>query len=183
MDPGSGRQPITPPAGEWKLSSSRAIGQTGTVSKRRRTKPRPRPTPPAPERPALALVPTSSDSMPTAEPRPRTPEPVNPEQVQHLVGIIATGGLDEHLATISAAIGQRHRHLLRAESNQAAARINLGDRISLNHTIRPLYLHGATGTVIDWAGQRAIVQLDNPIGRFTTGEVRCPPLGLDRLPT
>jgi len=121
--------------------------------------------------------------MSTVQPRPRTLEPVDPEQVQHLVGIIATGVLDEHLATISAAVGQRHRHLLLAESHQAAARINLGDRVRLNHTIRPLYLHGATGTVIDWAGQRAVVQLDNPIGRFTTGEIRCPPLGLDRLPT
>jgi hypothetical protein len=32
-----------------------------------------------------------------------------------------------------------------------------------------------------WSGQRVVVLLDKPIGRFTGGEVRCPPLGLDRL--
>lgn len=153
------------------------------MSKRRQSKPRPRPKPPVPQRPALALLPSSPDPPPTAQPVPRTLEPLSPEHVQHLVGLIALGVLDEHLAAISAAVGQRHRHLLRAESHHAATRINPGDRVMLNHTIRPLYLHGATGTVIDWIGQRAVVQLDNPVGRFTTGEIRCPPLGLDRLPT
>ncbi len=154
------------------------------MSKRRRTKPRPRATPPvAPERPGLALVPSPDDAMTTAEPRPSTPATVDPDQVQHLVGIIVTGGLDVHLATVSAAIHERHRHLLRAQSHQAAAQIDIGDRVRLNHTLRPLYLHGATGTVVDWAGGRAVVQLDIPTGRFTTGEIRCPPLGLDPLPT
>ena len=114
---------------------------------------------------------------------PRAHAPIRTEQVQALVGIIATGGLDEHLPALSTAIHERHRHLVRAEANQAAARIAIGDRVRLNHSIRPLYLHGATGTVVDWAGQRAVVRLDEPTGRFTTGEVRCPPLGLDRLPT
>jgi hypothetical protein len=100
-----------------------------------------------------------------------------------LIGLISTGGLDEHLPVIQAAIGERHRHRHRAQSNQAAARIDIGDRVRLNHDIRPLYLHGATGTVIGWAGQRAIVQLDEPTGRFTNGQIRCPPLGLESLPT
>lgn len=103
--------------------------------------------------------------------------------MQVLVGIIATGGLDEHLATLSTAIHERHRVLVRAEANRAAASIVIGERVRLNHSIRPLYLHGASGTVVDWAGQRAVVRLDEPIGRFTTGEVRCPPLGPDRLMT
>ncbi len=83
------------------------------------------------------------------------------------MGIIATGGLDEHLATVSTAIHERRRQLLRAESHQAAARIDLGDRVRLNHTIRPLYLHGATSTVVDWAGARAVVHLDHPITQNT----------------
>jgi hypothetical protein len=31
------------------------------------------------------------------------------------------------------------------------------------------------------AGQNVVVQLDQPIGRFTTGELRCPPLVLEPL--
>ena len=27
----------------------------------------------------------------------------------------------------------------------------------------------------------AVVQLDTPVGRFTHGQIRCPPLGLQRL--
>lgn len=45
-----------------------------------------------------------------------------------------------------------------------------------------VYLYGATGTLTGWASQNAIIQLDNPTGRFTTGQIRCPPLGLQRLP-
>jgi len=100
-----------------------------------------------------------------------------------LIGLIATGGLDEHLPTIQAAIGERHRQRQRAQANKAAAQIAIGDRVRLNHDIRPLYLHGATGTVIGWAGQRVVVQLDEPTGRFTNGQIRCPPLGLEPLPT
>jgi hypothetical protein len=38
---------------------------------------------------------------------------------------------------------------------------------------------GSTGTVTGWSGRSAIVALDVPNGRFA--EVRCPPLGLDRI--
>ncbi|MGH3423016.1 MAG: hypothetical protein ACRDOD_25860 [Streptosporangiaceae bacterium] len=148
------------------------------MSKRRRSKPRPGPTP-TPERSAPA--PASNTSITATEEPSGTPPALDPAQVRHLVGAIATGILDEHLATVSAAISRRHRQLVRIESNQAGARIKLGDRVRINHTIRPLYLNGATGTLIDWTGQRAVVQLDHPTGRFTTGEIRCPPLGLDHL--
>jgi hypothetical protein len=79
---------------------------------------------------------SSADETTTAPgPRPSTPERVDPGHLQHLVGIIATGGLDEHLATVSTAIHERHRQVLRAQSHQAAARIDIGDRVQLNHTI------------------------------------------------
>ena len=99
-----------------------------------------------------------------------------------LIGLITTGGLDEHLPAIQAAIGQRYRYRQHAQSHQAAARIEIGDRVTLGHDIRPFYLHGATSTITGWAGQSAIVQLDEPIGRFTTGQIRCPPLALHSLP-
>jgi len=54
-------------------------------------------------------------------------------------------------------------------------------RVRINHRARSLYLHGHTGTVAGFYGQSVIVRLDQPVGRFVTGELRCPPLALDRL--
>lgn len=118
----------------------------------------------------------------THGPGPGEQENDEAAQIQFLVGLIATGALDDHLGTLQVAIAQRHHDRQRAASHQAAARLQIGDRVLLNHEIRPLYLHGATGTVTGWAQQNAIVQLDTPTGRFTTGQIRCPPLGLQRLP-
>lgn len=155
------------------------------MSKRRRTSRRP---PTAHGQTGAPLAPVGAPGHAGASPGQSPggdPDPtgINHQQVQMLIGLIATGSLDEHLPTIQAAIGERHRNLHRAQSHQAAARIGIGDRVRLNHDIRPLYLHGATGTVIGWAGQRAVVQLDQPTGRFTHGQIRCPPLGLEPLPT
>jgi hypothetical protein len=36
--------------------------------------------------------------------------------------------------------------------------------------------------VTGWAGQNIAIQLDQPVGRFTTGQLRCPPLILEPLP-
>ncbi len=148
------------------------------MSKRRRTKPRPRPTPAA-EPPATA--PSAKASPADTEEPGGVPAALDPDQIRYLLGAVVAGVLDEHLATVSVAIAQRHQQLVRIESNRAAARIRLGDRVRINHAIRPLYLRGATGTVVDWVGQRAVVQLDCPAGRFSTGEIRCPPLGLEHL--
>jgi hypothetical protein len=57
----------------------------------------------------------------------------------------------------------------------------LAHRVQINHSAKPNYLHGRAGTVTGWAGQNVVVQLDQPVGRFTTGELRCPPLVLEPL--
>ena len=56
-----------------------------------------------------------------------------------------------------------------------------GDRVRINHSARPAYLHGEPGTVIDWAGDKIVIRLDEPVGRFINGEVRCPPGVLEPL--
>ncbi len=95
--------------------------------------------------------------------------------------MIASGGLDLHLSVLTAAIADRRRHVAEAASIRALASVSVGDRVRIGRAIRPLYLQGSTGTVTGWSGQSVVVQLDFPIGRFTTGEVRCPPLGLEPL--
>ena len=116
------------------------------------------------------------------EPSPASTPGVTAEHIHILIGLIATGGLDDYLPLIQTAISERHEYHYRAQSNQAAARIDVGDRVQLGHDIRPLYLHGATGTVTGWSRQNVIVQLDHPTGRYTTGQIRCPPLALHPLP-
>jgi hypothetical protein len=54
------------------------------------------------------------------------------------------------------------------------ASLRVGDRVRINHHAKPNYLHGQPGTVTGWAGQNVVVQLDQPVGRFTTGQLRCP---------
>ena len=67
-------------------------------------------------------------------------------------------------------------------SPSTLANLRVGDRVRINHHAKPNYLHGQPGTVTGWAGQNVIVQLDQPVGRFTTGQLRCPPLILEPLP-
>jgi ribosomal protein L21E len=106
---------------------------------------------------------------------------VGPAQIASLLGLVASGGLDDHLSLLTTAIAQRRRHLAKAASIHALASVKVGDRVRINRSVRPLYLQGATGTVTGWSGQSVVVQLDVPVGRFTTGEVRCPPLGLEPI--
>lgn len=177
--------------GPWRPPGQ--IGHPGQVSKnKRRRQNRPRPTTGSP--PRQGPGPAELRLLPGPDDQPRTSGDAGPGpdaagsgsdqrgQIELLIGLIATGALDEHLGTLQAAISQRHRDRQRAAANQAAARLQVGDRVMLTHDVRPLYLHGATGTVTGWASQNAIIQLGNPTGRFTTGQLRCPPLALHRLP-
>ena len=59
--------------------------------------------------------------------------------------------------------------------------LNVGDRVRINHHVSPRYLQGLHGVVVDLDQHTAVVRVTRPIGRFKSGEIRCPPLALDRL--
>lgn len=101
--------------------------------------------------------------------------------IQALVERIHAGELDAELPMLAAAIAERQQLLAAAHSLITRASLRVGDRVRINHRARPLYLHGQVGTVAGFYGQGVIVRLDQPVGRFVTGELRCPPLALDRL--
>ena len=82
---------------------------------------------------------------------------------------------------LGAVINERAQLLATARSMRTLASLRVGDRVRINHSAKPNYLHGQAGTVSGWAGQNVIVQLDQPVGRFVTGELRCPPLILEPL--
>jgi hypothetical protein len=101
--------------------------------------------------------------------------------VQAVVEAIARGELDEELGVLGAVINERVRLLATARSMTTLASLRVGDRVRINHSAKPNYLHSRAGTVTGWAGQNVVVQLDQPAGRFTSGELRCPPLILEPL--
>jgi hypothetical protein len=115
------------------------------------------------------------------QPRPARPQAGQVDLVQAVVEAIARGELDEELGVLGAVINERVRLLATARSMTTLASLRVGDRVRINHNAKPNYLHGQAGTVSGWAGQNVIVQLDQPVGRFTTGELRCPPLVLEPL--
>jgi hypothetical protein len=114
------------------------------------------------------------------QPQPARP-PASVDLVQAVVEAIARGELDEELGVLSAVINERVRLLATARSMTTLASLRVGDRVHINHSAKPHSLHGRAGTVSGWAGQNVVVQLDQPVGRFTTGELRCPPLVLETL--
>jgi hypothetical protein len=115
------------------------------------------------------------------QPKPAAPPAVPVDLVQVVVEAIARGELDSELAVLGAVINERLHLLATAQSMTTLASLRVGDRVRINHSAKPNYLHGQAGTVTGWAGQNVVVQLDRPIGRFTTGELRCPPLVLEPL--
>jgi hypothetical protein len=115
------------------------------------------------------------------QPRPARTLAAPADLVQVVVEAIARGELGDELAVLGAVINERIRLLATARSMTTLASLRVGDRVRINHSAKPNYLHGRAGTVSGWAGQNVVVQLDQPVGRFTTGELRCPPLVLEPL--
>ena len=100
-----------------------------------------------------------------------------------LAGAIANGELDPQLLMLRDAISQRLDTLTTRTTATALLELSPGDRVEINHTARPKYLHGERGTVAGLAGQHVVVSLERPVGRFQSGQLRCHPLSLDRLGT
>lgn len=98
-----------------------------------------------------------------------------------LLDQIAQGVLDPHLTAIAQAIRARYELLQTVNSAKALAQLTVGDAVRINHHARPRYLQGLHGRVIELDQESATICLHQPVGRFTSGQVRCPPLTLDKL--
>ncbi len=93
---------------------------------------------------------------------------------------IAEGALDLHLEALAQAIDARAHLLHTVATHTALARLCVGDEVKINNTISPHYLRGMRGRIVEIDNERATVCVHEPVGRFTTGEIRCPPLTLER---
>jgi hypothetical protein len=118
-------------------------------------------------------------ALPVARPVPRQQQPEQPEAL--LLDQIVAGALDPHLTAIAEAVRARSVLLRTVSSAKALARLTVGDRVRINHHATPRYLEGVEGTVTALDDQSATVCVHRPVGRFKSGEIRCPPLVLDRL--
>lgn len=103
------------------------------------------------------------------------------DRADTLLDQIAAGDLDSQLTQVAEAIRARFDLLQTVNSAKALAQLNVGDRVRINHHASPRYLRGIHGTIVQLDEQSATVCVHRPVGRFTSGEIRCPPLVLDRL--
>jgi hypothetical protein len=108
-----------------------------------------------------------------------TRPPAGPEH--SLLDTIAAGDLDHHLAALADAIHARLHLLHTVQAANALAQLCIGDDVRINYTVKPRYLHGVCGRVIDIQGRDVTVCLHRPVGRFTSGHIRCSALALERL--
>ena len=112
-----------------------------------------------------------------------TPAPGPSYTVDELTDAMAAGELDPQLLMLQDAITRRLDTLTTRSTATALLELSPGDRIEINQMARPKYLHGARGTVAGLAGHHVVVNLDRPVGRFQSAQLRCHPLSLDRLRT
>lgn len=106
-------------------------------------------------------------------------EELAPERL--LLDQIASGELDEHLVAIAEAVHARRELLHTVDSQKALAMLVVGDRVRINRHASPRYLQGIHGVVTELDGYAAVVSVNRPVGRFKSGQIRCPPLVLERL--
>ena len=98
-----------------------------------------------------------------------------------LLDAIAAGELDEHLIALADAVQARLRLLHTVNSAAALAQFCVGDTVMFNRRIRPRYLEHELAVVTEVDDRSVSVRLWRPVGRFGEGELRCPPLALDKL--
>ncbi len=116
-------------------------------------------------------------------PPPHSEPPHGPPAIRErlLLQAIADGELDDHLGALADAIHARHHLLHTVRTATALSALCVGDQVRINTTIKPRYLHGVHGKIIDIDNESATICVHRPIGRFHSGHIRCPPLALEKL--
>lgn len=103
---------------------------------------------------------------------------MEPERL--LLDQIATGELDAHLTAIFDAVRARRELLHTFGAAKALAMLTVGDPVRINHQ-RLATCTGSEAASSKVDEHAATVCIHRPVGRFTSGEIRCPPLVFDTL--
>ena len=100
-----------------------------------------------------------------------------------LLVALRLGALDDHLEEIATIVNDRIAALNAIDELVAASRLHVGDRVRIGHNLRPQYLHGRPATIVAKDGDKWIVRLDEPVGRFTNADLRLHAIQLEPLGT
>jgi hypothetical protein len=92
--------------------------------------------------------------------------------VEPLFIAVRTGALDGHLERLAKAVNERFAAVDAIKELAAASRLHVGGRARLGHNLKPQYLHGRTVTIIAKEGEKWVVRLEEPVGRFTNADIR-----------
>jgi hypothetical protein len=103
------------------------------------------------------------------------------DSTERLIARIRDGHLDSQLPALIDVINQRARTLSNLQVRRSLAQLSVGTRVRLNSNVKPRYLQGQSGEVHELDGEQVVVCLDAPVGRFTSGHIRCSPLSLERV--
>jgi hypothetical protein len=99
--------------------------------------------------------------------------------IRGITALIQDGALDEYLDQLAEDVQQRRRE----QDRQQLGKFQIGDRVRLTDRVRPGYLAGAEGVVIDILHKRLLVRLEPvlPGRRAGRQDIACPPSLVERL--
>jgi hypothetical protein len=102
-------------------------------------------------------------------------------RAHEIAAAIAAGSLDGGIPVLIDAINDRNAVIARLRYEEARERIVLNGRVRIKDSATPQYLRGLVGEVHGFAGDRVIVCLGEPVGKFKSGHVECAPELLEPL--
>ena len=98
-----------------------------------------------------------------------------------LLDAIAAGTLDDHLVAIADAVHARRELLRTVRAANAISQLCVGDHVRFNHQVRPRYLEYEHGVITEIEDRCVAGAPLAPGSAVPSGELRCPPLALQRL--
>lgn len=102
-----------------------------------------------------------------------TPE----ELAEKVTRLIRSGRLDTELDELAEILWNRRKYLNTQRALQNVMSVEAGDRVRILSELKPRYLAGLSGTVIEVSNRRrsgvpmVLVQLDHPAGKFRNGRI------------
>jgi hypothetical protein len=102
-------------------------------------------------------------------------------RAHEIAAAIAVGSLDGGIPVLIDAINARNDVIRRLRYDTARERIVLNGRVRIADSASPQYLRGLVGEVHGFEGDRVVVCLGEPVGKFKSGHVECSPELLEPL--
>lgn len=102
-------------------------------------------------------------------------------KVQEGIALIDTM-TDEELNRLIDFIRVEIKDRARRKANQVRATLEVGTKVQYVGNLKPKYLIGLTGEIVEFKDSRVVVKLDHgPVGKFTTGRLLSNPASLKVL--